>query len=335
MNSLFRVAILDTQFEDVVYIPNVEEEVLAGIATVEVLGALNSEQVPDRVQDFDAILCWHHITNIDQKLISRMKQAKILVRIGMGFDNVDIKYAGERNIQVCNVPDYGVEEVADSTLCLLLCMMRRTYALANATKEGKWGTKEAFGATRLNGRTLGLVGLGRIGMAVALRAKAFSLNVVFYDPYVEYGRAKALGITQATSLDHLLEVSDILSIHCPLVHNGKSNKHLINKENISRIKRGAFFVNTARGAIVEEEALVTALKDGTIQQAAVDVFEKEPYTAGPLLDLPNVILTPHCSFYSDQGVVEMRMKAALEVKRLLTGENTLYCVNRQFLPNHT
>jgi len=86
---------------------------------------------------------------------------------------------------------------------------------------------------------------------------------------------------------------------------------------------------------VEEEALVTALKDGTIQQAAVDVFEKEPYTAGPLLDLPNVILTPHCSFYSDQGVVEMRMKAALEVKRLLTGENTLYCVNRQFLPNHT
>jgi phosphoglycerate dehydrogenase-like enzyme len=172
---------------------------------------------------------------------------------------------------------------------------------------------------RLNGRTLGLVGLGRIGMAVALRAKAFSLNVVFYDPYVEYGRAKALGITQVTSLDRLLEVSDILSIHCPLVHNNKSNKHLINKENISHIKKGAFFINTARGAIVEEEALVTALTDGTIQQAAVDVFEKEPYIKGPLLDLPNVILTPHCSFYSDQGVVEMRTKAALEVKRLLTG----------------
>lgn len=164
----------------------------------------------------------------------------------------------------------------------------------------------------MNGRVLGIIGLGRIGTAVALRAKAFSLEVKFYDPYIGYGKDKALGISQVHSLEELLAQSDIISLHCPLAHNGKSNKYLLNKETLKFVKPGCKLINTARGPIVEEEGLVEALKDGRISAAALDVFEKEPYSSGPLMQLDNVIMTPHAAFYSDQGLMEMRMKAGTE-----------------------
>jgi phosphoglycerate dehydrogenase-like enzyme len=206
----------------------------------------------------------------------------------------------------------------------------------------------------VSGKTLGIVGLGRIGMAVALRAKAFSLNVKYYDPYIEFGRAKALGITQVLSLKELLEQCNIISIHCPLIHNNKSNRNLINTENIKYMQKGSFLINTARGGIVEEAALINALQDGTLAGVGIDVFDPEPYN-GALLKFPNVIATPHTAFYSDEGVVEMRTKAgmsflctylfihnyhsfthsnsvhtAMEVRRMLLGEPLLYCVNGQY-----
>ena len=181
----------------------------------------------------------------------------------------------------------------------------------------------------MNGRVLGLIGIGRIGTAVALRAKAFNLKVIYYDPYVEHGRLKSLGLDgQVYSLDELLEQSDIVSVHCPLNHNGVSNKHLLNKNNIHKMKKGAALINTARGPIVEEEAVLEGLQSGILSAVALDVFEKEPYTSGPLLEHPNVIVTPHSAFYSDQGLVEMRTKAALEAKRVLQGEEPLYWVNK-------
>lgn len=189
--------------------------------------------------------------------------------------------------------------------------MRRTHFVANTTKSGNWDATGAVGATRLNGRVLGIIGLGRIGTATALRAKAFGLNVIYYDPFIEYGRAKALGISQVESLQELLSQSDIISVHCPLKFTKANNYHLLNQENLKYVKKGAFLVNTARGPIVDEVALVEALKDGRLRGAGLDVFEKEPYIEGPLLKLDNVIVTPHTAFYSDQGFVEMVTKAGL------------------------
>jgi len=327
-----KVAILDKQFTDVEYILDIETGVLKDEADVECYEAFSAAEIPShKVAEVEGVLAWHHITKIDRDLLEKMTNTKILVRIGMGYDNIDLKVAAELGIRVCNVPDYGVEEVADSAMCLLLNIMRKTYWLANGTKQGLWNTKDALGATRLNGRTMGIIGMGRIGTATALRAKAFSLSVIYYDPFIEYGRAKALGVNQVESLEELLKRSDIVSVHCPLKHHDHSNHHLLNKDNLKWMKKGSVLINTARGSVIEEDALVNALKDGTISAAGLDVFEKEPYLSGPLLELPNVIMTPHSAFYSDQGLVEMRTKAAMEVLRVLQGKEPLYCVNKEYL----
>jgi len=165
-------------------------------------------------------------------------------------------------------------------------------------------------------------------MATALRAKAFQLRVIYYDPYIEFGRAKALGIDQVMSLKELLEQSDIISLHCPLKDKYCDNYHLLNQDTFQYVKKGSILINTARGPIVEEKALVQALKDGTLRGAAIDVFEHEPYKVGELLKLDNVILTPHSAYYSEEGVEEMRKKAAMEAKRVLKGESPWYCVNQ-------
>jgi C-terminal binding protein len=174
------VAILDNQFVDEEFIPDIEKGVLEGVATVDCLGAHKVEEIPDRVKDAEAILAWHHITNIGKEALQKFEKTKVIVRIGMGYDNVDIKAAGELGIRVCNVPDYGVEEVADSAVCMMLNLMRMNFWLTKGTKEGNWPTKSAHGATRLAGRTVGIVGLGRIGTAFALRCKSFNLKVVFF-----------------------------------------------------------------------------------------------------------------------------------------------------------
>jgi len=254
------------------------------------------------------------------------------VRVGIGIDTVDLKYAGENGIYVANIPDYGVEEVADSAMNHILNQMRRTTTASLNLNQGVWQTEKAYGATRLRGRILGIIGLGKIGKALAVRAKSFGLHVQFYDPFLEDGLDKALGVERVESLKYLISHADIISLNCWL---DEQNKHLINAESLSWIKPGGcYFVNVARGGLVDEVALLQAIKDGRIKGAGLDVTEHEPYPAdGPLLGLPNVVITPHSAFYSDQGFVEMREKAAMEVKRVLAGDPPRNCVNRQHLVN--
>lgn len=209
----------------------------------------------------------------------------------------------------------------------MLC--RRYYQNANELKyqNNYLNSKDMKGARRLKGMTCGIIGMGNIGKCFALRAKAFGLNVVFYDPYVPQGTDKALGVSRVDSLDELLQGSDIVSVHCWL---SAETKHIINKSNIGKMKQGSFLINTARGACVEEAAVVEALQSGHLAGAGLDVLEKEPYTDGHLANVPNLIVTPHCAFYSNESFVEIRTKAAQELKRILENVPAKYSVNAGF-----
>ncbi|TNM98711.1 hypothetical protein fugu_013275 [Takifugu bimaculatus] len=264
---------------------------------------------------------------------------RVIVRIGSGFDNVDIKAAAELGIAVCNVPAASVEETADTSLCLILNLYRRVTWLHQALREGTRASsveqirEVASGAARIRGETLGIIGLGRVGQAVALRAKAFGFGVIFYDPYLPDGVERSLGLQRMATLQDLLIHSDCVSLHCSL---NEHNHHLINDFTIKQMRQGAFLVNTSRGGLVDEKALAQALKEGRIRGAALDVHETEPFSfsAGPLKDAPNLICTPHTSWYSEQASVEAREEAAREVRRAITGripDSLKNCVNKDYL----
>ncbi|KAF4528660.1 hypothetical protein B566_EDAN016607 [Ephemera danica] len=273
---------------------SIEMPILKDVATVAFCDAQSTSEIHEKVlNEAVGALMWHTII-LTKEDLEKFKTLRIIVRIGSGVDNIDVKAAGELGIAVCNVPGYGVEEVADTTLCLILNLYRRTYWLANMVREGKKFTgpeqvrEAAQGCARIRGDTLGIVGLGRIGSAVALRAKAFGFNVIFYDPYLPDGIEKSLGLTRVYTLQDLLFQSDCVSLHCTL---NEHNHHLINEYTIKQMRPGAFLVNTARGGLVDDEALAAALKQGRIRAAALDVHENEPYNVFQVVSkLPKIKL---------------------------------------------
>lgn len=320
---------------------SIEMPILKDVATVAFCDAQSTSEIHEKVlNEAVGALMWHTII-LTKEDLEKFKTLRIIVRIGSGVDNIDVKAAGELGIAVCNVPGYGVEEVADTTLCLILNLYRRTYWLANMVREGKKFTgpeqvrEAAQGCARIRGDTLGIVGLGRIGSAVALRAKAFGFNVIFYDPYLPDGIEKSLGLTRVYTLQDLLFQSDCVSLHCTL---NEHNHHLINEFTIKQMRPGAFLVNTARGGLVDDDALAAALKQGRIRAAALDVHENEPYNVfqGPLKDAPNLLCTPHAAFYSDASCTELREMAASEIRRAIVGripDCLRNCVNKEYFPS--
>ncbi|XP_077991905.1 C-terminal-binding protein 1-like isoform X1 [Glandiceps talaboti] len=318
---------------------SVEMPILKDVATVAFCDAQSTQEIHEKVLNEAMGALLYHTITLTREDLEKFKALRIIVRIGVGYDNIDIKAAGELGVAVCNVPGYCVEEVADSTLCLILNLYRRTHWLAEMVKQGKKiSTAEnireaAHGATRIRGETLGIIGLGRTGSAVALRAKAFGFNVIFYDPYLQEGIERSLGLTRVYTLQDLLFQSDCVSLHCNL---NEHNHHLINEFTIKQMRQGAFLVNTARGGLIDETALANALKEGRIRAAALDVHENEPFnfTSGPLKDAPNLICTPHAAWYSAQSSTEARESAAGEIRRGLTGrvpDDLRNCVNKEYL----
>ncbi|XP_058467462.1 C-terminal-binding protein isoform X2 [Malaya genurostris] len=314
---------------------SIEMPILKDVATVAFCDAQSTSEIHEKVlNEAVGALMWHTII-LTKEDLEKFKALRIIVRIGSGVDNIDVKAAGELGIAVCNVPGYGVEEVADTTMCLILNLYRRTYWLANMVREGKKFTgpeqvrDAAQGCARIRGDTLGLVGLGRIGSAVALRAKVFGFNVSFYDPYLPDGIEKSLGLNRVYTLQELLFHSDCVSLHCTL---NEHNHHLINEFTIKQMRPGAFLVNTARGGLVDDEALAHALKQGRIRAAALDVHENEPYN-GALKDAPNLLCTPHAAFYSEAATTELREMAASEIRRAIIGnipDCLRNCVNKEY-----
>jgi phosphoglycerate dehydrogenase-like enzyme len=235
----------------------------------------------------------------------------------VGYNNIDRAAAARRGVIVCNVPDYGTEEVADHAIMLLLALVRRLLPCHSAIRSGVWDYRSSLPSFRLRGKTLGLVGCGRIGTATALRARAFGLEVAFHDPFAREGTDKALGIRRVYRLEELLEQSDFVSLHCYL---DETTRHLIDARALARMRPGAYLINTARGPIVDQSALREALNSGRLAGAGLDVVEREPLDDDRLRDHPHVILTPHSAFYSVEGFVELRTKAAEEVRRVVLGE---------------
>ncbi|HXZ34955.1 MAG TPA: C-terminal binding protein, partial [Thermodesulfobacteriota bacterium] len=256
---------------------------------------------------------------------------------GVGYDNVDLAAAGEKGIYVCNVPDYGTDEVADHAIALMLaCARGLTFTERRLRKTlSPWNYLAATPLRRLAGSTLGIIGLGRIGTATALRAKALRMKVVANDPYLADGYDKALGVA-LLSLDELLAVSDVVSVHTPL---NPETTGIVGAPQLTRMQPHAILVNTARGKCVDAGAVAEALKAGKIGGAGLDVLPEEPPGAeDPIVQLwqqedppVNLILTPHNAFYTEQSREEMRTKAALEVRRILLGEKPRNPVNLEIL----
>ena len=312
MSLPYRVLICDFLEET-----RIEAPVFDGLAEIVLARASAESQLSDLLPTSDALIIYHDIPHIGEASFSRAERCIGVVRAGVGFNNVDIDAAAKRGIVVCNVPDYGTEEVADHAMMMLLALARRMRPADEAIRRGIWDFHTVIDAPRLRGKTLGLIGCGRIGTAMALRAKAFGLDVVFFDPHVSPGLDKAIGIRRADSMEALMKQSLFVSLHCFL--DAKS-RHLINAETLSLMPRGGFLINTARGGVVDGDALLAALDSGQLLGAGLDVVEKEPLDDDRIRHHPSVLLSPHSAFFSIEGFVELRQKTAEEARRLLLGQ---------------
>jgi phosphoglycerate dehydrogenase-like enzyme len=310
---------------------SIESAILGDIARFVMGRASDEAELSPYLPDADAIMVFHDISCVGESSFSQAPRCRGVVRAGVGFNNIDVLAASRWGVTVCNVPDYGTEEVADHAIMFLLAMARRLVPCHDAIRSGTWHYATATGTPRLRGKTLGLVGCGRIGTATAIRAKALGLDVVFFDPYLRQGMDKSLGIRRVFTLDDLLGQSHFVSLHCYL---DDSTRHLINKQTLGQMRPGSYLINTARGPIIEETALLEALDSGPLAGAALDVVESEPLDDARISRHPRILLTPHTAFYSVEGFVELRSKTAEEVRRLLLGEAPRNPVNAPQIGGH-
>jgi phosphoglycerate dehydrogenase-like enzyme len=331
MAQRFRVVITDFITDDLAP----ERQVLGELAELVALDASSEQDLNGRVEDAAALMLYHNI-EITRGTIERLRNCKLIVRCGVGYDNVDRVFARTRGIAVANVPDYGTEEVADSAIGLMLALTRGIHFLNSLYRGGAhgWTFRSAVPVHRLRGRVFGVIGLGRIGTAVALRAKVLGMDVVFYDPYKPDGYDKALGVRRVETLDELLRQAYVVSVHTPLT---PETHGIINSQTIARMPRGSFLVNTARGAVVDTSAIPPAIASGQLTGAGIDVLAVEPPPADdPLLRAwrdpshpayHRVIINPHSAFYAEEGFLDMRLKGAEAVRSALLGRPLRNVVN--------
>jgi D-3-phosphoglycerate dehydrogenase / 2-oxoglutarate reductase len=291
--------------------------------------SLAEEAKPEAIlriaRDADALLATY--AKITPEMIRQLTRCRIISRFGIGVDNVDIPAATERGIVVTKVPDYCIDEVSDHAMALLLSAARKIPFANSMVHAGKWEMPAVVPIHRLRGTVLGLVGFGRIPQLVAPKAQAFGMRVVSHDPYIPkevFERARV----ESVEFKELLKISDYISIHSPLL---PETQGMFNAEAFRQMKPGAYLINTARGPIVDEAALAHALDAKQIAGAALDVMPKEPPAGSPLFGRPNVIITPHTSFYSEESLVDLQTKAAEEVVRVLKGEAPKNPVNPEAL----
>lgn len=311
-----------------------EREALDGVARLEALGASREEDLAGRIEDADAVMVY--VLDLTRQTIERLKQCKIIVRCGVGYDKIDGASARERGIPLAHVPAYCTEEVADSALAMILSLTRSVGFLNSRLRSAAapWSFREAGTLRRLRGRTLGLVGLGRIGTATAMRARAFGLDVAYYDPYKPLGMDKALGLRRVDTLEELARTSWVLSLHCPLT---PETRGMIDAKVLQLLPQGGFLVNTARGAVVDTTAIPEAVASGQLAGVALDVLEHEPPADDdPLIQAwrdpehpahSRVLLTPHSAFLSQESRRESRSQAALTCRQALAGQPILSIVN--------
>jgi D-3-phosphoglycerate dehydrogenase len=252
--------------------------------------------------------------HLTRKVLENLPKCKVISRYGVGLDPVDLRAATDLGIIVANVPDYCIQEVADQTLSMILALVRKTVFFDQKVKSGQWDFRQGRPIRQIKGKTLGLVGCGRIGLEVAKRILSFGVSVMAFDPYIQ----KVQKGVRLTDLDTVLKKSDFISIHCPL---NESTRHLIGEKEFQKMEKKPLLVNTSRGPIIDEKALIQALVEGRISGAGLDVLEKEPPDPQhPLLKMENVILSPHVGFYSEESIHELKRRAAEIVSTVLSGK---------------
>jgi D-3-phosphoglycerate dehydrogenase len=261
---------------------------------------------------------------ITRRVMPHLKNCKIIARYGVGVDSIDLKAAAEHGIIVSNVPDYGTNEVADHALAMMMALTRKVLQATAAVKSGRWDFRMMQPVHRLQEQTLGVIGIGRIGSAMARRAHGVGMKVIACDPYV--ARERVPDYVSLVSLDELMQTSDVVSVHCPLTDE---TRMMLGEKKLGLMKPTAYLVNTARGSIVDEAVLDKMLGAGKLAGAGMDVLMKEPPAADyPLFRHDNFLVSPHMAWHSNSSVKDLKRKAAEEVRRVLRGEAPLYQVNK-------
>ncbi len=337
-----RILIIDPQFEDE---PSVERAVTGPKADIVVWRTLEQGFPPK--EEFalcDALINCRSRNAITRETVAWMDQCKIVSQAGVGFNHIDIEACAERGIPVCNAPDYGTEEVADHAVTLAMALVRGivAYDAKLRTRQIGWDARSQKTLRRTRGMTFGVLGLGRIGTAAALRAAGFGMEIAFHDPYLAPGVERAFGYRRTETLDELMERADILSVHTPFT---AETFGIIGTASLSRAKPGMLLVNTSRGGTMDLDAVESALRDGHLGGAALDVLPQEPLDyEHPLIRAfeasedwldGRLIITPHAAFYSPDSVIDMRRIATENVVNFLRSGRLRSCVNAALLPNVT
>jgi D-3-phosphoglycerate dehydrogenase / 2-oxoglutarate reductase len=290
-------------------------------ATLRTLNVTTEQEVAAACRDADALLVTY--AKIGKIALAGMPKLKIVVRTGVGYDSLDVAAATERKVMVANVPDYCISDLAEHTMALLLAWWRRIAELDAQVRADGWG-RPIKPVYRLEGKTLGILGMGRMGQAVAVRAKGFGVKLAGYDPYVSESVFSALGVKRM-ALDDLLKASDIVTIHSLL---NAETRGTICERTLRLMKSTAVIVNTARGGIIKTVDLVRAIREGWISGAALDVTEPEPLPLDhPIRSLSRVLITPHAAWYSEDAEPELRRRAARTIVQALRGERPAALLN--------
>jgi len=308
---------------------DIERAVLEAVgARVVGLQAKSEEELAAEAIDCDAMM--NQYARIGAKTIERMQRCRVIARYGIGVDIVDVDAATAKGILVTNVRDYCTDEVADHAIGLWLALARKLFQYNAATHEGIWRWQTGQPIHRLKGRTMGIVSFGKIGRAIAERAKGFGVDLLVYDPYIEEGVVEAKG-ARCVGKAEILQNSDYLMMQVPIT---SETRHFLGETELRQVKKGAIIVNTGRGPTIDNLALYRALTEGRIAGAGLDDPEEEPAklakwnpSGNPLFSLPNVIVTPHAAYYSEESIRIARETAASEVARVLTGGMPLNPVN--------
>jgi D-3-phosphoglycerate dehydrogenase len=311
--------ILLTDADRFPYAPGELDELTAAGGHLVSLSGHDPDEIAAVGKDAFAVLVYSG--KFDDALIARLPKCRVLARCGAGYDNIDVMAAAAHGVTVTYVPAYGAGDVAEHAVALLLACARHLAPSDRSVQAGRWPSYGALGQMRrVAGQTLGLLGYGRIAREVASRAAALRLRVIAHDPFVDANRT---GV-EMVSLERLYGEADFVSVHLPLTPD---TRHLVGVEALAAMKPTAFLINTSRGAVIDQAALVAALEAGSIAGAGLDVLEREPVPSGdPLLGRPNVIITPHCAAYTEEALSDVRCTALADVVRMLRGERPLHPV---------